>query len=90
MKTTIQQAAAQFKPVSITITFETQAELDTFGATLNHHAVASTIEEAAGLMPYALVGTLIDWLREAGADIHQARKIDNLLKKHLVNTNIGG
>jgi hypothetical protein len=83
MKTTIQKAAAQFKPVNITITFETQTELDAFGSAMNTVCIGSAIEEAAGLEIDSLLGALVYPLEKLGADVRQADKITSLVKKRL-------
>jgi hypothetical protein len=69
MKTQITKAPEVFKPVSITITFETQRELDAFATAMNHPAVAGTIEEMAGLEEYTLLNKITKTLADAGADI---------------------
>lgn len=68
MKTTINSNKSEFKPVSITITFETQKELDDFGCLCN----ARPIMENVNLPSYSE-------LEKMGADIDT--NIDNILKK---------
>lgn len=65
MKTSISTAPA-FSPRSITITFESQEELDAFGQLFNYGPVATALERACG----GATMRLYDPMRELGAKIY--------------------
>jgi hypothetical protein len=49
MKSSTSPVRPLFTPVSLTLTFETQQELDSFGGLLNTWAVVDTLERLGGL-----------------------------------------
>ena len=76
MKTTINKPADFFRPCSITITFETQEELDSFGTLCNNGPILEALAKTGGKLPS------YDLMRELGANI---KNVEAQLK-HFVNT----
>ncbi len=75
MKTTINKPAEFFRPCSITITFETQKELDTFGALCNNGPLLDALYKTGGNLPD------YETMKELGADVHNVnQQIDNIKK----------
>lgn len=68
MKAAVTTTKPDFKPVQLTITFESQRELDAFATAMNHPAVTDTIEEMAGLEECTLLNKITEPLIGAGAD----------------------
>jgi len=57
-----------FNPVSITITFETQRELDAFAACMNYCPVTDAIEKLAELKEYTILDKISKPLTKLGAN----------------------
>lgn len=84
MKTII--AEIGFKPVSVTLVFETQKELDAFGSLCNCVPILSAISSLNGRLPDA------NALTKIGANIHNTDEIVEGLKeshyfRHLLKKN---
>jgi len=76
MKTTLKTETG-FQPITIELTFETQAELDIIGTMFNVHSIASTIEEMGGSVPDARI------FEEAGGSIDETVEFSNALKNQM-------
>ena len=68
MKVTTQQKSEKFEPVVLTITLETQRELDALGSFFNDGRIADALDIAF----HGVTSPPILWdiLKKAGADIH--------------------
>ncbi len=62
----------KFKPITISITFETQKELDAFGALTNASPILDALHEINGKLPE------FQFMQSIGADIDMA---DEFVKK---------
>lgn len=82
MKTSISTKPAGFAPVSITITFETQKELDAFGSAMNTVCIAHAIGKLSGL-EYVILDKLARPLEELGANIHDTERMTQLVRNNL-------
>jgi len=65
-----------FQPVSITITFENQEELDTFGSLFNCNCLASAVEKSFN------TEDIYNAVRNAGGDIGQTSRLSNLILRN--------
>ena len=77
MKTIIQKLEKpEFKPVTISLVFETQKELDAFGVLCNTALISDTIQKIGGKLPEYYE------MEEAGANVDDTDELHNLIKNH--------
>lgn len=79
MKTEIQKPDPKFQPRSLTITFESQKELDTFGRLLNYRVVADTLRKFGGFPSEAIYDKIV----QLGGDINNVTDIVDYIKKNI-------
>jgi hypothetical protein len=73
MKCKYTPASTEFNPVSVTITFETQAELDAFGRFTNCAPILDTFRKLGGDLPKYTE------MRYLGADINDTEGLIKIL-----------
>jgi len=74
---TILNPIPKFSPVSITLVFESQRELDIIGSIFNTSCVSDSIREMGGTVPDT------NLFVEAGGNIHLATAFYDEIKTHL-------
>lgn len=78
-------ATKGFQPVTLTIVFETQKELDTFGTVMNYSPIHDVICELNGTPKYSNnAPSIAGRLQEAGAEIHlRIRDVENFMVQNV-------
>jgi len=80
MKTNITTTPAAFAPVSITITFETQRELDAFGTAMNCYPITMSIEYLGEMPEDTILDNIIAPLQRLGSDTTQTDRLLKMIK----------
>ena len=77
MKITTDKQSNKFQPVTISMTFESQKELDAVGSLFNTSIIAGYLR-STGIHNY-----IYEIFRDAGANIDNTEKVIDSIKNHL-------
>ena len=71
----------RFQPVNVTLTIESQAELDFFGSLFNHVAISAASKEFLDAGKWLDFEPLYELLEGLGADIHRVEDLKLFFKQ---------
>ena len=77
MKITTNKQTQKFQPVTISMTFESQRELDAMGSLFNTCIIADYLSDIGGIK-----NEIYQDFENAGANIENTEKVKNSIKNH--------